>query len=84
MLATGQGDLLVRLLSSSQPDYRKKVWDQAAGSLVIQEAGGTITDLDGKPLDFTTGRTLANNRCLLASNGYPHAAALQALGQIGV
>ena len=83
LLAAGQGELLVRLLSPAKPDYREKIWDQAAGSLVIQEAGGTITDLDGAPLDFSTGRTLRNNRGVLASNGRLHEAALAALKRIG-
>jgi len=83
VLAAGQGELLVRLLSSSKPGYREKIWDQAAGSLIIQEAGGTITDLDGNPLDFTAGRTLANNRGVLASNGRLHPPALTALQRIG-
>lgn len=82
LLAAGRGDLLVRLLSSRQPDYREKVWDQAAGSIVVEEAGGRITDLHGSPLDFTAGRTLARNRGLLASNGLLHAAALAALADI--
>ena len=51
---------LLRLLSPSRPDYREKIWDQAAGSIVVEEAGGRVTDLDGKPLDFSHGRTLAN------------------------
>ena len=79
VLAAGGGDLLLRLLSPDKPDYREKIWDQAAGSLVLEEAGGRITDLGGKDLDFTTGRELKNNRGLLASNGYLHAAALKAL-----
>lgn len=82
LLAAGIGDLLLRLLSPGRPDYREKIWDQAAGSLVVQEAGGTITDLDGKPLDFSTGRTLANNRGVLASNSLLHPAALEVLGVI--
>ena len=49
-------ELLLRLLSSAKPDYREKIWDQA-GSIVVEEAGGKITDLHGKPLDFTAGRT---------------------------
>jgi 3'(2'), 5'-bisphosphate nucleotidase len=83
VLAAGKGDLMLRLLSPAQPNYREKIWDQAAGSLVLEEAGGQITDLDGKPLDFTTGRSLRNNRGILASNRLLHAAALQALRQIG-
>jgi len=79
VLAAGGGEMLLRLLSASRPDYCEKIWDQAAGSLVVQEAGGTITDLDGKPLDFTAGRSLHNNRGILASNSLLHPAALQAL-----
>jgi HAL2 family 3'(2'),5'-bisphosphate nucleotidase len=82
VLAAGAGDLLLRLLSPKQPDYREKIWDQAAGSLVVEEAGGCISDLEGRPLDFTVGRTLARNRGVLASNGYLHAVALQAARQV--
>lgn len=83
VLASGKADLMLRMLSPSRPDYREKIWDQAAGSLIVKEAGGMVTDLDGKPLDFSTGRTLANNRGVLASNGLLHPAVLQALRQIG-
>ena len=83
VLAAGGGEMLVRLLSADRPDYREKIWDQAAGSIVIEEAGGRITDLDGQPLDFSHGRTLAQNRGVLATNGHLHEAALAALRQIG-
>lgn len=83
VLAAGGGELLLRLLSPDKPDYREKIWDQAAGSLVLEEAGGRITDLRGNHLDFTTGRELINNRGLLASNGSLHATALQALNSLG-
>lgn len=82
LLAAGRGDMIVRLLSSRQPDYREKIWDQAAGSLVVEEAGGRITDLHGRAMDFTVGRTLAKNRGVLASNGHLHPAALDALAKI--
>ena len=84
VLAAGQGELMLRLLSAAQPNYREKIWDQAAGSLVLEEAGGQITDLDGKPLDFTTGRALRGNRGILASNRLLHEAALSTLRQIGL
>ncbi len=83
LLASGKGDILLRFLSPAQPDYKEKIWDQAAGSLVLEEAGGRITDLAGRPLDFTTGRKLRNNRGVLASNGHYHPLALRALGAIG-
>lgn len=83
ILASGKADLILRLLSPAMPDYREKIWDQAAGSLLVEEAGGRITDLSGKPLDFSTGRILSNNRGILASNGLLHSAALEALQLIG-
>lgn len=84
LLAAGAGELMVRLLSPARLDYREKIWDQAAGSIIVEEAGGQVTDLHGAPLDFTTGRTLKNNRGVLASNGHLHAQALAALTAIGV
>jgi 3'(2'), 5'-bisphosphate nucleotidase len=83
VLAAGQGEIILRLLSSSQLDYREKIWDQAAGSIILEEAGGRITDLQGRPLDFSTGRQLHNNRGILATNSHLHEAALQALREIG-
>lgn len=83
VLAAGGGELYLRLLSPSRPDYREKIWDQAAGSLVLEEAGGRISDLSGKRLDFTPGRSLINNRGVLASNELLHSAAIQALRQVG-
>ncbi|MDX9971640.1 MAG: 3'(2'),5'-bisphosphate nucleotidase [FCB group bacterium] len=83
VLAAGAGDILFRLLSPKQPDYREKIWDQAAGSIVVEEAGGRITDLRGRPLDFTEGRTLANNRGILATNGRLHDLALEVLSRFG-
>ncbi len=81
VLAAGGGEAIVRLLSPKMPDYREKIWDQAAGALILEEAGGRITDLDGKPLEFTS-RLLVNNRGVLASNGHLHAALLDALAVV--
>jgi len=79
VLAAGGGDIIFRLISERMPDYKEKVWDQAAGSIVCEEAGGKITDLDGNPLDFSQGRTLLKNRGVVASNGKLHNLALQAI-----
>lgn len=83
VLAAGGGDVIIRLLSPSRPDYREKVWDQAAGSIVVEEAGGRVSDLDGKPLDFSQGRTLAKNRGVLVTNGPLHEAFLAGLKGLG-
>ncbi len=79
VLAAGEGELLFRLISPKMPDYKEKIWDQAAGSLVVQEAGGRVSDLDGLDLDFKQGRMLLNNRGVLATNGILHETALEAI-----
>jgi 3'-phosphoadenosine 5'-phosphosulfate (PAPS) 3'-phosphatase len=84
VLAAGAGDVMLRLISPSRPDYREKIWDQAAGSIVIEEAGGRITDLDGKSLDFSHGRTLEKNRGILATNGHIHDVVLATLRHLSI
>jgi 3'(2'), 5'-bisphosphate nucleotidase len=74
LLAAGAAELLMRI--PIDPDYREAIWDQAAGALLVEEAGGRVTDLDGLPLDFTTGRHLLRNTGLIASNGLLHDAVL--------
>jgi len=83
VLAAGHADLLLRMLSPAMPDYKEKIWDQAAGTIVTEEAGGRVTDLDGRPLDFSAGRTLARNRGVVASNGFLHERALKAIAEAG-
>ncbi len=78
-LAAGQGDLLFRLLSPDRPDYKECIWDHAAGAIVLEEAGGRVTDLNGKAFDFTHGRKLIANTGLFASNALLHEAALNAV-----
>ena len=82
VLAAGGGEVILRLLSPKMPDYKERIWDQAAGALVLEEAGGRITDLHGRPLDFTQGRMLLNNRGVLASNGHLHEQLLQTLAAL--
>lgn len=82
VMAGGHGDVLLRLLSPKRPDYKECIWDQAAGSLVVQEAGGRVTDLDGHPLDFSRGRRLTANRGICATNGHLHEAVLSGLTEI--
>ncbi|MBN1267371.1 MAG: 3'(2'),5'-bisphosphate nucleotidase [Anaerolineales bacterium] len=83
VLAAGRGELILRLISPSRPDYHEKIWDQAAGSIVIEEAGGKVTDLTGRKLDFTRGSELLGNTGVLVSNSALHEAALAALKAVG-
>lgn len=82
LMADGEGDLLFRLVPHTAPGYREYIWDQAAGSLIVEEAGGTVTDLNGRRLDFSQSPRLVNNLGVLASNGVLHPAALEALEQV--
>ena len=82
LLAAGQGEVYLRFLSPNQLDYKEKIWDQAAGSVIVEEAGGKVTDLDGKPLDFSQGRSLNENRGICATNGHLHETAIKALREI--
>lgn len=74
LLAAGAAELLMRI--PTDPLYREAIWDQAAGALIVEEAGGRVTDLDGLALDFTTGRHLLRNRGIVASNSLLHDAVL--------
>lgn len=47
-------------------------WDMAAGAVLVEEAGGTLSDYDGAPGNPLVGR-------LVASNGHLHAATLEVL-----
>lgn len=51
---------------------RGKIWDIAAPCLLVEEAGGTITDLQGRPWDLQP-------RPLIATNGVVHDAVLSRL-----
>ncbi len=78
-IARGEADLYLRLPSGKYLDRKENIWDHAAGVVVLEEAGGRVSDRHGKPLDFTQGGTLANNTGIVASNGVLHEAVLEAL-----
>ena len=52
-----------------------KPWDICAGALLVREAGGRVSDLDGGPFDSRSGR-------ILASNGHIHHELGQVLGAL--
>lgn len=47
-----------------------RVTDAAAGVLICEEAGGSVTDLHGRPIIFADEVTIGT--CLIASNGILH------------
>lgn len=82
LVARGDAEVYLRL--PTRKDYREMIWDHAAGALIVQEAGGAVTDIDGRPLDFTRGRTLAENRGVLVSHGPIHDRVLAALQELRI
>ncbi|MEM1311252.1 MAG: 3'(2'),5'-bisphosphate nucleotidase [Cyanobacteria bacterium P01_H01_bin.153] len=78
-VAAGNAALYLRLPSPKYPDYREKIWDHAAGAIVVEEAGGKVTDMYGKPLDFYTAAKMNDNRGVVVSNGTIHDAVMTAL-----
>jgi HAL2 family 3'(2'),5'-bisphosphate nucleotidase len=82
VVARGEAEAYLRLPKSA--DYVEKIWDHAGGAIVVEEAGGRVTDVMGHPLDLTRGRTLAGNRGVVASNGALHDALLSAIRDLGI
>ncbi len=37
-------------------------WDMCAGKLIVEEAGGIVTDFDGNEIDIFTPQILASNK----------------------
>ena len=81
-VARGDAVLYLRLPSPGSGRYAEKIWDHAAGALVVEEAGGTVTDMHGKPLDFGTAERLNNNSGVVVSNGAIHQAVIAALADL--
>ncbi len=77
-----RGDASIYLRLPRDREYREKVWDHAAGVLVIEEAGGRVSDLDGEPLDFSAGRFLARSHGIVATNGLLHDRVLEACREV--
>ncbi|MFQ5842066.1 MAG: 3'(2'),5'-bisphosphate nucleotidase [Thermodesulfobacteriota bacterium] len=82
ILATGEASIYVRIPSPQTPDYREKIWDHAAGSILVEEAGGTVTDALGRKLDFRYGKTLEGNYGIIATNGLLHSTVVDTLGSL--
>ncbi|OAQ92277.1 3',5'-bisphosphate nucleotidase [Purpureocillium lilacinum] len=79
-IARGAGDIYLRL--PVKATYQEKIWDHAAGDLIVREAGGQVTDIHGKRLDFGVGRTLANNKGVVAAPAAVHATVLDAVQEV--
>ena len=79
-IARGAGDIYLRLPVGK--DYQEKIWDHAAGDLIVREAGGSVTDSNGKRLDFSKGRTLIDNKGVVAAPKAIHSKVLQVVKKV--
>lgn len=79
-IARGTGDIYLRAPASTS--YREKIWDHAAGYLIVREAGGEVTDMEGKPLDFARGRTLSANKGVVAAQKGCYGQVLEAVKSV--
>ena len=73
-LATGAADATFTLTPKNE-------WDLCAGSLLVEEAGGRVTDLEGAALRFNQAKTLRPG--MIASNGVLHAGLLALIAEWG-
>ena len=82
VVARGEASLYIRLPNPAYSDYRECIWDHAAGLIVVEEAGGKVTDANGKPLNFLSGRRMINNRGVVATNGTLHTKVLSIISSM--
>jgi 3'(2'), 5'-bisphosphate nucleotidase len=78
-IARNEAALYLRLPSGKSLDRSENIWDHAAGVIVLEEAGGRVSDRHGKPLDFSRGSKLDGNVGIVASNGVDHDRIIRAL-----
>lgn len=73
MIAAGEADLYVN------PSGRLAEWDTCAPEVLIHEAGGRISDLEGNPLSYNRGPEVCHKKGVLASHGRFHDDLLRAI-----
>jgi len=76
-VARGDADVFMKFPKAG---YKEKVWDHAAGVIVVEEAGGVVTDAAGAALDFGAGRFLEHvDRGIIAASAAMHGRILAAV-----
>lgn len=69
-VASGEVDFCINTV------IKASKWDTAAGEIILEEAGGQITDFEGKPLDYTQ-KDLVWKKSFIASNRRLHSEVLK-------
>lgn len=79
-ISRGDGDVYLRL-PVGDGSYQEKIWDHATGTLLVEEAGGTVSDIAGRPLNFGLGKTLAANKGVVACKSDMHSKVIEAVAE---
>lgn len=82
VVGRGQADAYLRL--PTRAGYVEKIWDHAAGKLIAEQAGAKVSDIFGKPLDFSTGATLQSNKGVVCTAAEIHADIINAIKTLGI
>jgi len=82
VVARGEAEAYLRLPRDLK--YKEKIWDHAGGVLVVTEAGGRVTDIKGRDLEFQHGYQLEANLGVIVSNGLVHETVLEAIRKLGI
>lgn len=80
LVACGAASIYMRIPKGFK--YIEKVWDHAAGWIIVKEAGGNVTDVFGNPIDFSVGSSLERNSGIVATNGKIHSDVISAIKQV--
>ncbi len=84
IIQRGSVGLKVGLIAGRRADLyihlspRTKFWDSCAPQIILEEAGGRMTDLFGAPIRYDL-HDVQNHNGILASNGAAHDEAVQKL-----
>jgi 3'(2'), 5'-bisphosphate nucleotidase len=78
--AVGGHDAVIRIPRNER--HRTQVWDHAGGHLIYEEAGGKVTDIYGKEIDFGAGRRCYNNIGNVVAPIAVHAEILQVVKEV--
>ncbi len=69
--ALARGDAAINLRFPHK-GYREKIWDHVAGALIVEEAGGKISDASGVQHRPTCTPTSSMLRCMLCHMLFGH------------
>jgi HAL2 family 3'(2'),5'-bisphosphate nucleotidase len=79
VVARGDASIYLRL---PRGGYVENIWDHAAGFLIVTEAGGLVSDVNGRPLDFTTGTRMTANSGIVATAASIHDTVVDAVRSV--